>query len=264
MERAQAQPSFAELYERIVVPAVFSRYTPDLIERARPIGPSARILDLGCGTGIVARQLRERLGGAARIAGLDVNAGMLAVARDRAPDVDWREGNAIALPFADQSFDLVLSQQMIQFVPDRAAAAREIHRVLAPGGRVLASSWRPRAENPLMDALGRAAEHHFGRSNDKRMSFGDVDALRSLFDGAGFAEVRVETISLVEEWTELPLRMHVHAAGHELAGLAPDELERRFVAYEADARAALAPFAIAAGGYTGASFTNVVTARRAS
>src|SRR5678815_3161223 len=143
MEQAQKLPDFADIFERVLVPAIFDRYARDLVERARPFGPSDRILDLGCGTGIVARVLRERLGGAARLTGVDVNAGMLAVARELAPDIDWVEASADALPFPDRSFEGVLAQQVLQFVPDRAAAAREIRRVLVPGGRVIASTWRP-------------------------------------------------------------------------------------------------------------------------
>jgi len=264
MERAQALPDFAEIYERVVVPAIFDRYARDLVERARPIGPSARVLDLGCGTGIVSRVLRERLGGAARLTGADANAAMLAVARRLAPDVDWREADAMSLPFADASFDLVLAQEMLQFVPDRAAAAREVHRVLAPGGRFVASTWRASDEQPLYQAIGPIAERYFGPANDKRMSFGDAGALRALVEGAGFTDVRVETVSLVEDWKDVPMRMHVHAAAHDLTGLAPDELERRFAAYETEARAALARFATPDGRFAMASFANVATARRAS
>ena len=76
----------------------------------------------------------------------------------------------MALPFADGSFDLVLCQEMLQFVPDRLAALREVRRVLTPGGRFLASTWRPRSEQPFHDALGRVAERHLGQSNDARFS----------------------------------------------------------------------------------------------
>src|SRR5438045_8933638 len=93
----QCGPSMPEIYERVLVPAIFDRYARDLVERARPFGPSDRILDLGCGTGIVARVLRERLGGAARLTGVDINAGMLAKARELAPDIDWVEASAGAL-----------------------------------------------------------------------------------------------------------------------------------------------------------------------
>src|SRR6476620_5537754 len=100
MEQAQKLPDFADIFEKVLVPAVFERYARDLVERARPFGPSDRILDLGCGTGIVARILRDRLGGAAPITGADVNAQMIAKARSLAPDITWVEANAVALPFA--------------------------------------------------------------------------------------------------------------------------------------------------------------------
>src|SRR6476620_1406313 len=105
MEQAQKLPDFADVFERVLVPAIFDRYARDLVDRARPIGPSDRILDLGCGTGIVARVLRERLGGGAHLTGIDVNAGMLAKARSIAPDIHWIEGNAVALPVAERSFE---------------------------------------------------------------------------------------------------------------------------------------------------------------
>src|SRR5689334_2871523 len=112
MEHAQTLPDFADIFERVLVPAIFDRYARDLVERVRPIGPSDRILDLGCGTGIVARVLSERLGGAARITGVDLDPGMLARARSLAPHIAWVEGNAMELPFPDRSFEVVLAQQV--------------------------------------------------------------------------------------------------------------------------------------------------------
>src|SRR5258706_15001265 len=91
-------------YESVVA----EHYARDLVERARPIGASDRILDLGCGTGAVARVLRERLGGAASIVGVDPSPPMIEKARSIEPELDWRVADAIALPFADGSFGLVL------------------------------------------------------------------------------------------------------------------------------------------------------------
>src|SRR5258706_6948119 len=96
-------PDIAEGYERSVVPAVAERCARDLVERARPIGASDRILDLGCGTGIVARVLRERLGGAASIVGLDASPPIIAEAPSIAPELDWRQGHAMVLPFPAQA-----------------------------------------------------------------------------------------------------------------------------------------------------------------
>jgi ubiquinone/menaquinone biosynthesis C-methylase UbiE len=123
--------------------ATLERYARDLVERARPIGPSDRILDLGCGTGIVACMLRERLGGAANIVGLDASPILIEKARSLTPEMDWREGDLMALPFGAESFDLILCQDMLRFVPDPVGALREMRRVLSPGGRLLTSTWRP-------------------------------------------------------------------------------------------------------------------------
>src|SRR5262245_55056974 len=123
--------------ERVHV--IVERHARDLIERARPIGPSERILDLGCRTGIVARLLRDRLGGAAWITAVDSDAALLAVARRIAPEVDWRDGDPTALPFRDSAFDLVFCQQISALGADRRAVLCEVRRVLAPGGRVIVS-----------------------------------------------------------------------------------------------------------------------------
>ncbi len=258
METALRQPDIADVFERLLVPGIFDRYARDLIERARPIGPSDRVLDLGCGTGIVARKLRERLGGATRIAGLDVSPLMIAKARALAPEVEWREGNAVSLPFEPHSFDLVLSQQMLQFVPDRAATLREVRRVLAPGGRLFASTWRPRTEQPLHDALGKVAESHLGASNDKRWTL-DGEELRVLLVEAGFVDVRITTVSLTEQFREFPVRMSAMAANFDLASLTDAERAQKLAAVEADSAPVLARFTT--GGVVAApSITNVATA----
>ncbi len=259
METTFRQPDVADVFERLLVPSVFDRYARDLVERARPFGASDRILDLGCGTGIVARVLRERLGGGARLVGLDLSGAMIAKARSIAPDIEWHQGDATALPFADGSFDVVLSQQMLQFCPDRRAAAREIRRVLAPGGRLVASTWRPREHQPLFHALGQVAESHLGQSNDLRWSL-DGGELRALLVEAGFVEVRVESASLIERHAEFPVRMSAMAAQHDLSGLDDRERERRWAAVEADSAAVLARFADA-GGVASRSVTNVAIAR---
>jgi ubiquinone/menaquinone biosynthesis C-methylase UbiE len=263
MEKAQAQPNFGDLYERLLVPAIFERYARDLVERALPIGPHARVLDLGCGTGIVARTVRERLGGAARVTGLDINAGMLATARRIAPDIDWREGSAMALPFEDAAFDVVLCQEMLQFAPDRAAALREIHRVLAPGGRLVLSTWCARPENPMHDALGLLAERHLGASNDKRWSLGDSEQLRALVVEAGFTDLDLQIVSKTEVHTDFPVRTSALAAGFDLTVFSDEERDRRLAAIEAESQPILAGFAVP-GGYGAPSRANVVTARRAS
>ncbi len=258
LEAALRQPNFADTYERAIVPAIFDRYARDLVQRARPIGAADRILDLGCGTGIVARVLRERLGGAAKIVGLDVSPIMIEKARALTPELEFQQGNAMVLPFVDASFDLVLCQEMLQFVPDRLAALREVRRVLAPGGRFITSTWRPRSEQPFHEALGRIAERHLGKSNDARWSL-DGPALGHALKGAGFVDVRLETVSFTERFREFSTRMNAMAANFELDALSEAEKERRFAAVEADSAEVLTRFALDEG-FGAPSVANVASA----
>jgi ubiquinone/menaquinone biosynthesis C-methylase UbiE len=112
----------------------------NLVQRARPIGPSDRILDLACGTGAVARILRERLGGAANVTGLDAHPHLLAKARAAAPDVEWVDGQPAALPFADGSFELILCHQLPQGSRDLGPILCEARRVLSAGGRFIGAT----------------------------------------------------------------------------------------------------------------------------
>ncbi len=199
---AMNRPSFPRLYEDHVVGALFRPWAHALLDRAE-LAASMRILDVACGTGIVARLARERLQGSAQVVGVDVSAPMLGVAREVAPDIEWREGDAAALPVPpDERFDRVLCQQGIQFFADRPAAAAEFRRVLAPGGRLLAAVWRSAREMPVYEALQRVAERHVGPIDDQRYALGDEAALEALLANAGFHDVDVEAISLVSRFPD--------------------------------------------------------------
>jgi SAM-dependent methyltransferase len=131
--------SAAETYERYMVPAIFGPWAEDLLALAMPT-PGERVLDVACGTGVVARLVAQRVAPTGTVVGFDLNPGMLAVARTlplpQGAKIEWREGNVSAMPFPDASFDLTLCQQGLQFFPDRSAALREMRRVLAPRGRL--------------------------------------------------------------------------------------------------------------------------------
>ena len=104
--------------------------------------PGERVLDVACGTGIVARLAAGRMGSGG-VVGLDINPGMLAVARSLPPGpgpaIEWHEGSVLDMPFPEGSFDICLCQLGLQFFPDRAAALREMRRVLRTGGRLALS-----------------------------------------------------------------------------------------------------------------------------
>lgn len=137
LEQFQVSGNAAEHYERYIVPTIFIPWSTDLLERAA-LQPGERVLDVACGTGVVARHAAQQVGSDGTVTGLDLNPVMLEVARTQAASsdavVEWHQGDAGALPFDDAAFDVVLCQQGLQFFPDKVKALREMHRVLVPGG----------------------------------------------------------------------------------------------------------------------------------
>ena len=161
----QLEENAPEAYEQYLVPPMFEPWAERLVDRL-DVREGDRVLDVGCGTGVLARRAAVRVGDRGTVAGLDVNEGMLEVARSVAPEgrpaIDWRRGDAAALPFGSERSDAVGCQQALQFVGDPTAALRECHRVLVPGGRVAASVWRPLRFNPGYVELAAALKEHVG------------------------------------------------------------------------------------------------------
>lgn len=190
----QLSGSPGEIYERYMVPAIFARWAEELVALAAP-QPGERVLDVACGTGVVTRLVAGRLGSSGTVVGLDVNPGMLEAARSASPGatIDWREGSALELPFPDASFDIALCEQGLQFFPNRQVALREMHRVLAPGGRAVLSVWRSTRDCPGFRAIEQALARHVGPEAAALppFSLGDADELRGLIAGAGFRETAI-------------------------------------------------------------------------
>jgi ubiquinone/menaquinone biosynthesis C-methylase UbiE len=188
-----AGTSFAEVYEQALVGPLFRPWAEQLIDEVQ-LTAGERVLDVACGTGCVARLAAERVGGSGKVVGIDLSAPMLAVARRVAPGIEWREGDAGSLPLQDgESFDAALSQQGFQFFADRAAAAREMHRALVPGGRVAISTWRPDDEMPFLRELRAVAERQLGPIDDRRHSLGHPGPVEAALREAGFRDVRTTT-----------------------------------------------------------------------
>ena len=187
--------AFTEIYERALVGPLFRPFAEQLVARAA-LNRGDSVIDVACGTGIVARLVRERLGPDARIVGVDVAPAMLAVARAVDQTIDWRQGNATSLPVsASERFTALTCHQGLQFMPDKAVAIREMRRVFAPGGRVAIATWSSLERLPGMVKLNAVAEQHVGRISDSRHSFGDVNALRQLLIDGGFRDVGMAAFS---------------------------------------------------------------------
>ena len=189
----------AEAYESYMVPVLFGPWASDLVEAAEP-RRGERILDLACGTGIVAREAARRLGAAASVTGLDASSNMLAVARSAAVrenrKIEWREGRAEALPFRDGAFDLVLCQFGLMFFSDPSAALNEAHRVLESGGRLALAVWQPLDRHPFYRTLHQVIQRRAGVSAlEQIFSWRDAGELSRSIEGAGFRSIDVEPVS---------------------------------------------------------------------
>ncbi len=134
-ETFQIPPETAETYEAMFVPAIFAEWAPHVLDAAA-VAEGTRLLDVACGTGVVARTGAERVGPGGSVVGVDLNEAMLTVARRVRPDLDWRRGDAGALPVGDGEFDAVTCQMAMMFFPDRRRAFSEMRRTVRPEGRV--------------------------------------------------------------------------------------------------------------------------------
>ena len=202
MASPSAQVGFPELYEQALVGPLFRPFAEPTVEEIS-LRTGERVLDIACGTGIVARLAKERVGPGGKVVGVDVNAQMLVVARRVAPGVDWREGDAGSLPLLpNEQFDAVVCHQGFQFFPDRLGAANGMCRALAIGGRVAIATWRPDEEAPFVRKLRDVAERHVGPIVDRRHSFGEPGAVEAVLRDAGFRDVRSQTVSRTIRFTD--------------------------------------------------------------
>jgi ubiquinone/menaquinone biosynthesis C-methylase UbiE len=221
--------TFPEIYERVLVEPLFKPFAKELIARLN-LAADSTLIDVACGTGIVARIGREQLGPSAHIVGVDVSPAMLAVARAVDGSIDWREGNASSLPVSEgERFSMLTCHQGLQFFPDKPAAVREMRRVLRAGGQVAVGCWLSLAELPEVRELNAVAERHVGTIVDSRHSFGSGDALEALLIDAGFRDVRVDRASHDVQFSDgmLFARLNAMAAiGMTAAGKALNDAER--------------------------------------
>lgn len=190
--------SAAENYERYFVPDIGEPIARRLLASARPRSGES-VLDVACGTGIAARLALEAVGADGAVAGLDINPGMLEVARNASPEgIEWHEAPAEDMALPDASYDLVLCAMGLQFFPDRLQALREMRRVLTSDGRAVVLT--PGPTPPLFEAIDLALTDHVGPAASMFVravfSLHDADEARQLFERAGFSEIEVETGSV--------------------------------------------------------------------
>jgi len=248
----QVAGSAPEVYERELVPAVFGVWAPILVELAQP-RPSERVLDVACGTGVVARIAATRVGPSGTVVGIDLNPGMLSVARSVvSPDsrsggqLQWQEASADKLPFADGSFNVVYCQLGLQFFADRPAALREMRRVLGTEGRLALMVWRGIQESPGFAVLADALQRHVGQAaaSIMRAPFGlsNADELEALVRAAGFQNVAIQQRSGTVRFPSVERFVLSYVAGSPLAGPVSQADDAARAALITDVRNALGKF----------------------
>jgi ubiquinone/menaquinone biosynthesis C-methylase UbiE len=245
-EQFELRGNAAELYERYAVPYILGPWAPGLIEAAA-LRPGERVLDLACGTGVVTRLAAEKVGPTGHVTGLDLNAGMLAVARSLPPGatIQWVLGSAVAMSLPDATFDAVVCQQGIQFFPDQPAALREMHRVLVPGGRVCISVWKSAGQYNI--AVGDALEQHVDAATANRyrasMIVPQAEALRQMLADTGFRDVQIRVSKMTLRFPPMETFVLCHLAGNPVAEAVAALSEEKRTALAKQVSRALQPYA---------------------
>jgi ubiquinone/menaquinone biosynthesis C-methylase UbiE len=253
-EQWQLGGNAPEMYEHYLVPALFRPWAPMLIDAAA-LQPGDRVLDMACGTGVVARLVAQQLKAGGKVVGLDLNVGMLAVARSLSQAaelaVEWQEGNALALPFSDATFDVVLCQQGLQYFPDRPTALSEMHRVLVPGGRLALSIWRPIEHSPGYPVLVEALGQHIGAQAATTMraafSLGEASEVRTLLTEARFRDIDIRVCDGMVRFASPEDFVRGTAASSPFASLAAQAGDDARSALLSEVRTQLQPYVESSG-----------------
>lgn len=188
-----------QAYEQYMVPGIMIPGVELMLQHAMP-NPGERVLDIACGTGIVARTVAPLVGSQGNVTAVDINPGMLAVARSQPqPEgafIEWREGSALSLSLSDSTYNLVLCHQGLQFFPDKVAALREAKRVLVSGGRIVVNVQQSLQQNLLYKTFNEVLVKNMNiPALAAPFAFGDSDALYEVLEAAGFADPKVTPIT---------------------------------------------------------------------
>ena len=242
--------SIPKLYEALLVPLIFEPYALDLAQRLASKAPT-RVLEIAAGTGVVTRALASTLPESASIVATDLNQPMLDLAHAIGTQhpVEWRQADAMQLPFGDGTFDAVACQFGVMFFPDKVKAFSEARRVLRSGGVFIFNVWDRIEENEFADAVTTALESLFPDDPPRFLArtphgYHDRSAIeRDLGSGGFTAAPGITTVAARSRATSpripaaaycqgTPLRNEIEARGSsrlgEATGVAAKAIEQRF------------------------------------
>lgn len=261
-ETFQISLEAAEVYESKFVPALFGEWAPHLVDAAG-VAPGQAVLDVACGTGVVARAAADRMRGKGRVVGLDLNEGMLAVARRLRPDIEWRQGDAARLPFPDESFDVILCQSALMFFPDPAQALREMARVVTARGTVAVQVWGRLESQPGYGPFFEVVARHVGPDAIRLIGtywiHGDLDKLAALCESAGLQVTGTRTRMGTARFDSIDAVVTTEVESTPLRARISDEVYHRILE---DSRGALRRFQTDAGQVALPIEGHLVNARR--
>jgi SAM-dependent methyltransferase len=259
-ERWQVSTDAAEVYESCFVPAIFGAWATPVADAAG-IRMGNKVLDVGCGTGVLAREAFRRVGQEGLVVGLDLNQGMLAVAARAEPRIHWRQGDAVSLPFEDASFDVVVSQFALMYFPDRVASLSQMWRTLAPGGRLAVAVWAPidraRGYEVLVEIAARQCGGEAAGVLAAPFVLGDRGELAKLFGDSGISGASVTPYEGSIRFPSVKEFIRIEVKGSPLADMLSDDAMR---ALAAESERALAGFVVPTGEIIMPMDAHIVTA----
>lgn len=259
----EAQVAAAKAYQALFVPALFGQWAPKLADAAELVAGQS-VLDVACGTGVLAREAQLRVGPGGYVAALDPSPGMLTVAKELSPSVDWQRGAAESMPFSDASFDVVASQFGLMFM-DRDEAIREMLRVLKPSGRLVVAVWDAVNNIPAYAAevalVARLAGEDAADALRAPFVLGDRALLARVFDDAGAHSVAIDTITGVARFPSIRVMVEADLRGWlPVVGVKLTEDEIGRILQEAED--ALHPYVTGDGRVTFDARAHLVTAKK--
>ncbi len=256
----QISANAAQVYEEIFLPSLFVEWPPRVIEAAG-IQSGHRVVDVACGTGVLARAVAERVGSEGSTVGVDNNEGMLAIAREKAPEIEWYLAPAESLPLDDDSFDSVVSQFGLMYFEDRRGALVERMRVLRPGGTLAVVVWDKHENIPAWVVEDQLFERVFGAEDedDAPNSLGDKQNLRRLLNSAGILDAEIRTHDGTARFPSIEAWIYADVKGWTMDDVIDDEGYERLLT---EAQDELAQFVLDDGTVAFSTPAHVVTASK--
>jgi len=255
----QVSVGAAKIYEKVYLPALFQEWCPKAIRAAQiKIGDS--VVDVACGTGALTIAVAKHVGSEGKTVGIDINEGMLDIAKSKSSSVEWINAPAEELPFADNIFNCVVSQFGLMYFGNQETAICEMMRVLRPGGTIAVTVWDKLGNNPGLSAEEYLWQRIFGEDVDETpYRLGNKAVLKNLFESSGVSEFKIHTQNGVARFDSIESWIHTGAKGWtEDDALSADELKLLLDAAEKE----LMEFRTTQGTVAFPTSAHIVTARK--